>query len=905
MAKAAYGAAAVARAARSSAGRVVLVFLVGQAAGILWADRGAEGAGWIGLLAAACTIAAAAARARGAIAGVCAERLVLAGLAALSLAVGHQSLARTLAQARIDADRAALLDPAHHRLVDARVSARRATRFAEEVELVDVRSRAGDERVPERLILRFAPGVGRADRLLWPGARVRIGIHVSPLRPPRNPGSPDAEHGLARRGFSARARLVKPDWVALRIDLDDGSAALGTRLARIRRAVAEQVRFRLEVAASRDGTAAGGALVRALALGDRSGLAEPTRDAFRKLGLAHLISVSGLHVGFVALPAAWGIVRLRTLVRPRSLPVLGFVLPLVAGGSVATCYAWLTGAGVPSLRASLVFVLVGSARAAGGRIEPIPALAVAALVLLLADPALLFDLGARFSFVACAALIAGGVWGGKAEAAPAVPEIALRSGPHPGIGRRLRRGAAWGLDPLRASLAVSIGLLPLIELAGLPRALPSPLVNLVAIPWTGLVVLPAALAASMLALVLPDGIGDRLLGALLLPAAGLERSALALFAWMPAALLEDRAGRLPWLIALPLSALALWRLRGGGWGAGAATWAGLAFLGFEPVRAAGFPDLRPRIVFLDVGQADAALVQTRDECWLIDSGGGPEDGSGGAALIRALSALGVDAIDVLVITHGDLDHRGGAMRVLSVVKVGVLWLPAAAAADPALAALEQAAQRRGVRVRWVGSGDRGGAGDALRVEVVWPPGPARSPGASEGAGFDAAGSAPNGLIPRRARPARNDASIVLRLELAGRRLLFAADIGAEVERRLVEGGTELRADILKVGHHGSRTSSEARFLAAVSAQIAIVSAPCLAARGLPSAVALDRLRGAGAEIGWTGRDGAIALVLAPEEKPAATDFGRPHAVPLGMRYWGGERRCVPDRARGEPGQEVR
>ena len=166
-------------------------------------------------------------------------------LAVLSACLGHQALARELDRARADAQLVERLDPKAIRLVDARVAARRATGFGEEVELVAVRSRPGEARVPERLVLAIPEGASRAERLLWPGARVRIGVAISPLRPPRNPGSPDREHALARQGLAARARLVKPDWVVERIPVGDPGARLGATLARMRRDVAERVGARL------------------------------------------------------------------------------------------------------------------------------------------------------------------------------------------------------------------------------------------------------------------------------------------------------------------------------------------------------------------------------------------------------------------------------------------------------------------------------------------------------------------------------------------------------------------------------------------------------------------------------------------------------------------------------------
>lgn len=875
--------------------RLLLLLLLSHAAGIAWADRGGVLPSPIVLLAAG---------AAGLVGNALGCRGAVLVLAVLSACLGHQALARDLGRARTDAQRVERLDPKAIRLLDARVAARHATGFGEEVELVAVRSRPGDEPVPERLMLAIPGGVSRAERLLWPGTQVRVGVALSPMRPPRNPGSPDREHALARRGLAARGRLVKPDWVVERIPAGDPGARLAASLARMRRDITERVAARLarlgggEVGA-RAGGAAGAGLVRALALGDRRGLSDETRQSFRQLGLAHLISVSGLHIGFVALPAAWWILRARTFVRLRSRPVLGFAAPVFAGCVAAGTYAWLTGAGVPALRASLLFALFGISRALGVAIPPAAALAGIALALLLANPALLFDAGALFSFTACAALVAGGVWGQPPRPASRAPEEDSEGAV---AGEREREGLSHRLataghllrmsgEPLRASLAVSIGMLPWVELYGLPRALPSPLVNALAIPWAGFVALPCALAVSALACLLPEeGPGDGVIAALLLPASWLEQAASTTASQLPPIWIgEDRPGRLAWPWALAFAGFAFLRLRRGDTWTASLVWILLALLGIEPMREPAFAGPLPRVVFFDVGQADAALVQAQDASWLIDSGSGPENGSGGSALLRALRAEGVDRLDVLVITHGDLDHRGGALRILSAVYVGELWLPAPAARDPALEALSDTARARGTRVRWVAAGDRDGARGAagtpgsIGAEVLWPPAPG-------GGAFD------EGL-----RRTRNEASLVLRLVVGGRRFLFAADIGASVEDRLLEGERTLSAEVLKVAHHGSRQSSSARFLAAVSPRIAVVSAPCGAGRGLPSAPALERIREAGAELAWTGRDGAIEISSAsagpgadassPDERDAAARRG---AGRLRMRYWGGERRCVPD-----------
>lgn len=818
--------------------------------------------------------------------------LAVAALIGLSFAAGHRSLERE----RIRAERGAALaagfarsagaGSAPLRFVDARVVARRSTGFGEEVELWDLRGRVGEGALPERVILswsRAAPGAtvdedrvgdgpSRAEALLWPGARVRLAIRLEPLRPARNPGSTDRERAWARRGIGARARLVKPDWVVETVSDAEPFARAASELVALRRGAVERARHRLP------SEAPGAGLVRALALGDRRDLSEPTRRCFRALGLTHLLSVSGLHIGFVALPAAAAVARLRVLFRPRRRPVLGFGTPIAVGCGVALGYAWLTGGSVPALRAGLLFGLFGIARFGRSTVAPGPALAAVGLALLVADPSVLFDPGARFSFSACAALLAAGLWGASPESAPdvavgAAPASVPASNPLslPGPAReRFGSIAAVFADPVRASLAVSIALLPWVELEGLPRSLLSPLVNAAAIPWTGFVVMPGALAACVLAWGLPEARGELLLRALIWPAAALERAAAGLGSWLPSGFTgEDRLGLIPWPIGLALIALGFVVLRRGRVFAAGLVWLALGGLGLVPVRESGFAGERPRLVFFDVGQADAALIETRDAAWLIDSGSGPGDGSGGGTLLRALRALAVDRLDGLVITHGDLDHRGGARRLLSALPVGELWLPILPDPDADLVALAAEARERGVRVVWASAGDRHRSGRTLAFEVLWPPRPDVAKGASEreGGGF--------GDDARLAGRARNERSIVLRARIEGRDLLFMGDVGAGVERRLRGRGRLDGVEVLKLGHHGSRRSSDAGFLEAALPALAVVSAPCDAARGLPSPVALARVRAAGAGLAWTGRDGAIAVGWTEDGDRRVESWGRP------------------------------
>jgi competence protein ComEC len=223
----------------------------------------------------------------------------------------------------------------------------------------------------------------------------------------------------------------------------------------------------------------------------------------------------------------------------------------------------------------------------------------------------------------------------------------------------------------------------------------------------------------------------------------------------------------------------------------------------------------------------------------LDTDGARRFDAGERVVLPALGALGVRRLDLAVASHADLDHRGGLVAVLRALPVARLWLPAGGRADPAFRELLEAGAARGVAVAERAAGEAPLALGDLTVEALWP--------------------------PRVDAPAeRNDASLVVRVDVAGRRLLFPGDLEQAGEQRLLaERAGALRAQLLKLGHHGSRTSSSAAFLAAVAPELAVVSAPRHGRFGMPHAELLARLRAAGVPWRWTGRDGAVVVGLVP------------------------------------------
>jgi competence protein ComEC len=206
-------------------------------------------------------------------------------------------------------------------------------------------------------------------------------------------------------------------------------------------------------------------------------------------------------------------------------------------------------------------------------------------------------------------------------------------------------------------------------------------------------------------------------------------------------------------------------------------------------------------------------------------------------VLPALRALGVRRLAVAVATHADLDHRGGLVAVLEGLETERLWLPAGARGDPAFAALNATAGRRGVRVEERGLGDPVVRVGDLAIESLWPP---REPGAGA---------------------SRNDRSLVLRVRIGDRAVLLPGDLEAGAERALLASGADARADVVMLAHHGSRTSSTAALLRAAGGAVAIASAPRFGRFGMPHADVVARARGAGYAVWWTGRDGAVLVSL--------------------------------------------
>jgi competence protein ComEC len=747
---------------------------------------------------------------------------------------GSIVLAERLREAVRGRTRAAEAGQQGLRMAEARVVARLTRSWGDDIELSRVRAADGGTPLPERVILRVrGDSLGktaldsRTDGLLRPGTQLRLALRILPIHAQRNPGSVDREGELARRGIAARGRLIDPNWVVER----SGQGARSSRLARQSARWRADARRPIGARLASWGDSSG--LVRALSLGDRQSLAPGVAADFRALGLSHLLAISGLHVGMVAGLLGWLTLRLLVWVTPSLIDPFPWVLGIAVLGSGG--YAWLVGGSVSVRRAWCCLLVVAVFAIARRSPRPIELLSGIAIVLWVQEPSMVFDLGAQLSFAACLGLIAAGVWRGPVAGRREANDVLIEAS---SIAARLRRNL--GLS-VRGACSAGFATAAVLASHGLPTAFWAPAANAIAVPWTAMVVLPASLGSALLAFLLDTAIGPEsvpssamthALTVLLWPALGLVDAAGWCAARLPGSPLEELGS--PLLVAVA-ALLGLAALRAGWIRSAALCWVLLAFAGGVPRADDGVFAATPRVWFFDVGQGDASLVEGRSGAILIDAGPGSPDGSGGQALVRSLRALGRKQLDVFVLTHADLDHRGGAIRVLERLDVGEMWLPEAGRGDPALDLLVKVAGARGTRVLWRSAESAPAYHGDLRIDTLWPP---------------------RDLVAR----SRNAGSLVLRVGVGGRSVLFLADVDAAIELALSrEAPLRVKADYLKVSHHGSRGGTHEGFLEFVAARHAFVSAPCTSGRGLPNPGTLDRIRRSGTRLWWTGRDGALAL----------------------------------------------
>ena len=639
----------------------------------------------------------------------------------------------------------------------------------------------------------------------WAGQRVQLRAELRADLGPDSWGQYDLGRAARARGLSTSGRIVPASFVPL-------SAPEPWRrwVAERRERFAIWTRDRLP----RPDEAA---LLCALAAGLRSELGPEWEDRFARSGLAHVLSVSGLHVAALGLVVASlialvlravpAVVRRIDARRPAALAAL----PLVWG------YVIFTGNQPPAVRSALMLSVVLVGRALQRHTDALNAVALAAGVLLVVDPASVQDLSLQLSFTAVLALVL---------LAPRLRALVPLARPDPLRAERWRRALEHVREALlgvcTASAAVTLASIPLVATAFHRVSLVGWLVNVVALPVTSVLTLASAVTAGAFCLA-PS------LAAFPLVLASLSARALLALAQagsaVPFGTLSSPA--FPWPAALAfvlgLLGVALGIRRSG--------WLVVATLAAVLAR----PLLGPRppleLTALAVGHGDALLVSSRGAHLLVDGGGVPDGIDPGTRIVLPyLRERGIRRLDAVALSHPHPDHALGLLTVLREVRADRLWLPAGIERGPLVDALLAAAGD--ARVEWLAAGDRRMLGEAT-VRVLSPP-------------RDTA-----------ALRTVNDRSLVLHLSAAGHSMLLPGDAGAAAE----EAWPAVTSTVVKVPHHGSRTSSSPRLVSSSEAWLAVFSDGRNNRFGLPAPEVVERWRASGAEVLRTDVDGAIRVSL--------------------------------------------
>jgi len=707
-------------------------------------------------------------------------------------------------------------------------------------------------------------------RLVY-GQRVEFLARLRRLRNFQNPGGFDFVAYLNGRGIFATA-AVRPGVPILSLEGRQGgrlesvvwTARLWAR-ARFsslaaRPAVPEDPAWSSEEGAARSNARG---ILGAMLLGETDGLDRQVTTDFQRTGTYHVLVVSGLQVGLLA------------FVLLRFLHLIGVPRGIASAATIllVTAYSLLVGAGTPVLRSAwmlaayLVTILVYRQRKA------LNVIAGTAMLFLAADPRLLFDPSFQLSFVAVALI-----------AAIAVPLLRMTLEP-----LRLSLRDIWNTDrdlhtaPEVASYRVAIRtwLDPLVTLAGLPRGWVShPLISILrALLWAGELAIVSLVVQAGLALPLVfhfqrvswSAVSANLVMVPLLSIAVPAGLVALLTNWATAAstsiwAAESMGGAVQWharhlplemrvpppplwlaalfslslvLVALSLESTRRQRLMAAT--ASASLLLGLVLHPFQPQLTSG----QLEMAVLDVGQGESIfLALPAGQTMIVDGGGQPDFRDpadppsrrqaidiGEAVVSPYLWSRSVKKLDVVAVTHADQDHLGGIPALLRNFEVAELWL-GESTFGPEYRGIEQQAQARGTRIRRTREGQSYSFGEA-QIEIL---GPSRT-------------------LPNR----RNDQSLVLCLRFGEQRFLLTGDIEQGRESTLVASGSLHPSGILKVAHHGSRSSSHPAFLQMVRPVFAVISAGPENFYGHPHEAVLERLAQARATVLRTDREGLISI----------------------------------------------
>lgn len=637
-------------------------------------------------------------------------------------------------------------------------------------------------------------------RILWDnelpvelGDQIEIAGTVIPVSEPRNPTQFDYKAFLESRNIYTQIRVDS----VVRINPD---SSLFSWIS-IRKKALKLVDQNFDSVTA--------PIAKALLLGYKNELEGNTKQAFARSGLSHIMAVSGLHVGLIIAPFWLIIPYFWTKKHGTKIGLALLILILIF-------YAGLTGFSVSVLRASVMAVLLTYGKLFSKSSDSLNLMGIAALVILLFDPSQLFEIGFQLSFSAVLIILL---------VLPVIQNL---------IPYWVR--IKWYGAPVMViiiSLVVQLGLYPLQAFYFGEVSLISPLANALFVPLLSIIV-PLSLLALIISSVIP-AVGF-FINYPSLVFLGVLNDFVSFSSQLSQSWFEvQKPGILIFLFWISfVLMIGSWRNPNIKWKLMAVS---LFFLFFVPLDSAfkKFESPKMIVTILDVGQGDATFLQTPNgKNILIDAGvWSPGSNSGKQILLPFFKENNIQKLDAIFLSHPHADHIGGINDLINETEIDTIYNSGFEYESNLYRNYIKLAKSREIPVVSLKAGTKVYLDENLLILVLGP----------EKGKFN---NDPN------------QHSLVLNIIHGENEFLFTGDAGEDQERRLVENyGHLLDTDFLKVGHHGSKTSSELFFLKEVTPDIAVVSVAEQNRFGHPHPEAVERLESTQSEIYYTSRDKAL------------------------------------------------
>ncbi|GAB4366733.1 MAG: DNA internalization-related competence protein ComEC/Rec2 [Calditrichia bacterium] len=644
---------------------------------------------------------------------------------------------------------------------------------------------------------------------LLPGDRIFLThAELREIDPPRNPGQFNYKKYLQQQGVFAE--IQANEFSHIRVEKPNHTV----QFSRLFYQMSEKLEGRIH-ALLPDSTAY---FLSAVLLGKREAISPETKRDFQNTGVAHVLAISGLHVGFVVL-----IIYLVLSFLPLHFRWHNWLTILVL-----LIYMFVTGAKSPVVRATLMISLYLIGMNLERKPRPYNILYTAGFLILLIQPQQLFWVSFQFSFVAVFSILFF-----YRRLKPLENRIS-----RPLAHLKIRRAMQNGLvQPFLVSLAAQLGTIPLMAFYFHKIPIISFLLNLLVIPLIGFIVSMGflMLGFSLISLHLGALISTFLSQTIILSTQIVHRAAQIPYAYIP---VPTFPSLLILIYIFTLGILFIWTKAD-----------------YRPIRipAVGLilvfvlwlyhPQITPtQVIMLDVGQGESSLVRTRENRLLLFDAGPVYSNfdSGRDAILPAVQEIGKLSLHRVFISHPHADHLGGLFFLASATKIDTVYLTHLKTTYHLQDSIQHVLQKHQIPFRFLEMGDIVPIDRYTRAYVLGPPPVFLSPTGTSGAEI-------------------NNTSLVILLKTSDGSILFTGDSERGVEKELLSWGSTLDCDVLKLGHHGSYTSSSAAFLNAVSPLIGLIPVGRDNRYDHPSRFILEQLQKSGISFYRTDQVGAVWL----------------------------------------------